>query len=113
MTNELEMWLAEAEAACGKATRNCHRNGYCVATVEGGEQGIVNYDDDGNQCIQHIDRYEEVKVGEFGTEEDAEFDVLARAALPLALKIIRAGLLVGASSAMRAALNAEKKENPR
>jgi len=106
------MWLAEAEAACEKATRNCHRNGNCVATVEGGDQGIVNYDDDGNKCVQYVDRSEEVKVGEFGNEEDAEFDVLARAALPLALKIIRAGLLAGAGSAMRAALNAEK-EKPR
>jgi len=109
---ELEKWLSEAEAVCEKATRNCHRNGCCVATVEGGEEGIVNYDEDGNQCVQHVDRFEEVKVGEFGTEEDAEFDVRARTALPLALKIIRAGLLVGAGGVMRAALNAEK-EKPR
>jgi hypothetical protein len=101
MTNELEMWLAEAEAACEKATRNCHRNGCCVATVEGGEQ--VNYDDDGNEYVQYVDRFEEVKVGEFGSEDDAEFDVLARSALPLALKMVRAGLLAGAGSAMRAA----------
>jgi hypothetical protein len=104
MNNELEKWLAEVEAVCEKATRNCHRNGCCVATVEGGEQGIVNYDEDGNQCVQRVDRFEEVKVGEFGTEEDAEFDVRARAALPLALKMIRAGQAAGASSAMRAVL---------
>jgi len=106
------MWLAKAEAASEKATRNCHRNGCCVATVEGGEQGIVNYDEDGNQCVQYVDRFEEAKVGEFGNEDDAEFDVLARTALPLALKMVRAGLLAGASSAMRAVLS-EKKEKPR
>lgn len=108
MKNEFEQWLADVEAACEKATRNCHRNGCCVATVEGGEQGIVNYDEDGNQCIQHVDRFEEVKVGEFGIEEDAEFDVRARVALPLALKMIQAGLLAGAGAAMRAVLKKEK-----
>ena len=82
--------LNELEAACEAATPDWQRDGMIIWVVvaETGKTWVAQ-GDEGDGYYEPTMEAAQEQIGEFGTEEDARFAVVSRAALPECLAEIR------------------------